>query len=106
MGLCNIIIFYYISNKMQRYTVYFIWKLLYIFRLVTPPISRSANNCIYSVWYLSHGYCYLPLLWKGWNWFDCAAGGVCLTLRLLDAVSVQQPFTYAKPEAASAVLGS
>jgi hypothetical protein len=30
----------------------------------------------------------------------------CWTLRLLDAYSIQQPFTYAKPEAASAVLGS
>ena len=44
------------SNKMQRYTVYFIWKLLYKFRVVSPPIIRSANN-----WYLSHRYCYLPL---------------------------------------------
>jgi hypothetical protein len=39
---------------MQRYTVYFIWKLLYIFRVVPSPIIRSANNCIYSIWYLSH----------------------------------------------------
>ena len=46
-------IFYYIFNKMQRYTVYFIWKLLYMFRVVPPPIIRSANNCIYSIWYLS-----------------------------------------------------
>ena len=46
---------------MQRYTVYFIWKLLYMFRVVPPPIIRSANNCIYSIWYLSHRYCYLPL---------------------------------------------
>jgi len=53
-----------ISNKMQRYTVYFIWKLLYMFRVVPPHILRSANNCIYSIWYLSHRYCYLPLLWK------------------------------------------
>jgi len=45
---------------MQLYTVYFIWKLLYIFRVVQPPIIRSAYNCIYSIWYLSHGYCYLP----------------------------------------------
>jgi hypothetical protein len=30
MGPCIVIIFQYISNKMQRYTVYFIWKLLYI----------------------------------------------------------------------------
>ena len=39
----------YISNMMQCYTVYFIWKLLYMFRVVPPPIIRSANNCIYSI---------------------------------------------------------
>jgi len=61
MGSCIIRIFYYISNKMQRYTVYFIWKLLYMFWVVPPPIIRSANKCIYSIWYLSHCYCYLPL---------------------------------------------
>jgi hypothetical protein len=44
------------SNKMQCYTVYFIWKLLYVFRVV-PPIIKSANNCIYSIWYWSHRYC-------------------------------------------------
>jgi hypothetical protein len=32
-----------------------------MFRLVPPPIIRSANNCIYSIWYLSLRYCYLPL---------------------------------------------
>ena len=32
---------------MQRYTVYFIWKLFYMFRVVPSPIIRSANNCIY-----------------------------------------------------------
>jgi len=52
---------------MQRYTVYFIWKLLYMFRVVSPPIIRSAYNCIYIIWYLSHHYCYLPLSWKSWN---------------------------------------
>jgi len=46
--------FQYISNKMQRYTVYFIWKLLCMFRVVPPPIIRSAYNCIYNIWYLSH----------------------------------------------------
>jgi len=51
---------------MQRYTVYYIWKLLYMFRVVPPPIIRSAYNCIYSIWYLSHGYCSLPLSWKSW----------------------------------------
>jgi len=44
---------------MQRYTVYFIWELLYMFRLVLPPIVRNSNNCIYSIWYLSRLYCYL-----------------------------------------------
>jgi hypothetical protein len=50
----------YSYNKMQCYTDYFIWKLLYMFRVVPPPIIRSANNCIYSIWYLSDRYCYLP----------------------------------------------
>ena len=39
-----------------------IWKLLYMFRVVSPPIITSAYNCIYSIWYLSHRYCYLSLL--------------------------------------------
>ena len=29
-----------------------------MFRVVPPPIIRSANNCMYSIWYLSHHYCY------------------------------------------------
>jgi len=32
-----------------------------MFRVLPPPIIRSANNCIYSIWYLSHRYWYLPL---------------------------------------------
>ena len=54
----------------------YVWKLLYTFRVVPPPIIRSSYNCIYSIWYLSHRYCYLPLSWKSWNWFQCAVGGV------------------------------
>jgi len=61
---------------MQRYTVYFIWKLLYMSWVVPSPIIRSENNCIYSIWYLLRRYCYLPLSWKSWNWFECAVGGV------------------------------
>jgi len=57
-------IFQYISNKMQCYTVYYIWKPLYMFWVVPPPIIRSAYNCIYSIWYLSRRYCYLPLSWN------------------------------------------
>jgi hypothetical protein len=52
---------------MQRYTIYFIRKLLYMFRVVPSPIIRSANNCIYSISYLSHRYCYMPLSWKSWK---------------------------------------
>jgi len=72
----NIYMYSNMSDKMQSYTVYFIWKLLYMFRVVPAPIIRSANNCIYSIWDLSHRYCYLPLSWKSWNWFECAVGGV------------------------------
>jgi len=61
---------------MQRYTVYYIRKLLYMFRVVPPPIIRSAYNCVYCIWYLSHRYCYLPLSWNSWNRFEFAVGGV------------------------------
>jgi hypothetical protein len=47
-----------------------------MFRVVLPSIIRSAYKCIYSIWYLSHRYCYLPLSWKSWNRFECAVGGV------------------------------
>jgi hypothetical protein len=82
---------------MQHYTVCFIWKLLYMFRVVLSPIIRSANNCIYSIWYLSHRYCYLPLSWKSWNRFECAVGGVShpqhlvfVTQLLLSAAIVEE----------------
>jgi hypothetical protein len=39
----------------------YIWRLLYMFRVLLPPIIRSAYNCIYNIWYLSHRYCCLPL---------------------------------------------
>jgi len=61
---------------MQRYILYFIWKLFYVFRAVPSPIIRSVRNCIYSIWYLSHRYCYLPLSCKSWNRFECAVGGL------------------------------
>jgi len=43
---------------MQRFTVYFIWKLLYMFWVILPLIIRNTYNCIYSICYLSHRYCY------------------------------------------------
>jgi hypothetical protein len=81
---------------MQRYTIYFIWKLLYMFWVVPSPIIRSANNCIYSIWYLSHRYCYLP------RHSGRVVAGRCRVQQLHG----QQPSTYAQPEAANADLGS
>jgi hypothetical protein len=67
----------YIGRKVLKVKQFiYIWKLLYMFRVILPPIIRSAYNCIYSIWYLSHRYCYLPLSWKSWNRFECAVGGV------------------------------
>jgi len=31
-------------------------KLLYMFRVVPSPFIRRANNCLYSIWYLSHSF--------------------------------------------------
>ena len=45
----------------------YLWKLLYMFRVVSPPIIRTTHVCIYSIWYLSNRYCYLPLLCRSWN---------------------------------------
>jgi len=61
MGPCIAILCQYMSNKMQLYTVYFICKLLHMFRVVSPPIIRSTINCIYSIWYWSTVVQYLPV---------------------------------------------
>jgi hypothetical protein len=53
------IILIYMQQDATLHSLFF-WKLLYIFRVVPSPIIRSANKCIYSMWYLSHRYCYLP----------------------------------------------
>ena len=79
MGPCIVIIFSYIYIYIyptRCNLTPFIWKLLYMFRVVPSSIIRSANKCIYSICYLSHRYCYLPLSWKSWNRFECAVGGV------------------------------
>ena len=68
----NILI--YIEQDAKLHSLFYLETAL-MFREV-PPIIRSANNCIYSIWYLSHRYCYLSLSWKSWNWFECAVGGV------------------------------
>ena len=66
----------YIQQDATLHSLFYLETALDMFRVVPPPIIRSANNSIYSIWYLSHRYCYLPLSWKSWNWFECAVGGV------------------------------
>jgi len=43
---------------MQLDIFYYIWKLLYIFLVVLPPIIRRIYSCIYSIWYWSHRTAY------------------------------------------------
>jgi len=45
-----------------------------MFRVVTPPIIRSAYNCIYSIWYLSHRDKY-QMLWIQLYAFQMMGGG-------------------------------
>jgi len=40
------------------YSLLYFCKLLYVFRVVTPPIIRSTYNCNYSIWHwLNFGKC-------------------------------------------------
>jgi hypothetical protein len=69
----NILI--YIQQDATLHSLFYLETALHVSG-GTSPIIMSTNNCIYSIWYLSHCYCYLPLSWKSWNWFWCAVGGV------------------------------
>jgi hypothetical protein len=75
MGTCIVSSFKLYPTRCNVTQFIYVWKLLYMFRVILPPTIRSAYNCIHSIWYLSHRYCYLPLSWKSWNWFECAVGG-------------------------------
>ena len=99
LGPCIVSIFQYIFNKMQLYTVYLYLETALHVSGGTSPIIRSAYNCIYSIWYLSHRYCYLLLSWKSWNRFECVVGGVhhpqhttCHTTQL-DSIATLQAFS-------------
>ena len=78
MGPCIVSIFQYCiyPTRCNITQFIYIWKLIYIFRVVLTPIIRSAYKCIYSIWYLSHRFCYLPLSRKSWNRFECTVDGV------------------------------
>ena len=86
------------SNKMQLCIKIFIIPYLYETQHVlgnTPPIIRSLKL---------H---WQPLVFRMWKVVGCVARGRCQALPdNVHQLHVQQTFTYEKPEAASAVLGS
>ena len=74
MGLCILSIFQYISNKMQRYTVY-----LYLETAVRVSAGTSTHHQERIQLYVQHLLFVTPLLLFAaisWNWFECAVGGV------------------------------
>jgi hypothetical protein len=74
MNTCIVSIFQYISNKMQRYTVY-----LYPKTALHVSGGTSTHHQERIQLYLQHLVfvtLLLPLSWKSWNRFECAVGGV------------------------------
>ena len=61
---------------------------MYMFRVVSPPIIRSTHTKLYLQYLvLVNRYCYLPLLWKSWNWFECGVGIVLICFGAVADVS-------------------
>jgi len=48
----NIVLLIYFQREATLRSLFISGKLLYMFRMVSPPIIRSKHNCIYSIWYL------------------------------------------------------
>ena len=65
----------YISNKMHLYTVYLYLETALHVLGVTSTRSQERINCICSIWYLSHRYCYLPLSWRSCSNSSTIAAG-------------------------------
>ena len=43
-----------VQRDATMYSLLYFCKLLYMFRVVTPPIIRSTYNCNYSIWHWSN----------------------------------------------------
>jgi hypothetical protein len=74
MGPCIVSIFQYISNKMQRYTVY-----LYLETALHVSGCTSTHHQERIQLYIQHLVFVTPLLLSAaisWNRFECAVGGV------------------------------
>jgi len=52
------------STRCNNIQFIYIWKLLYVFRVVSPPIIRSSYHCIYSIWHYWDRYCHLSWTWR------------------------------------------
>jgi len=50
------------------YSLLYFCNLLYMFRVVTPPIIRSIYNCNYSIWHRSNRLCYSYMC--SWWWVE------------------------------------
>ena len=78
---CKYIPLIYFQQDAKLHSSFIYGKLLYMFRAASPPIMRSTYRCICSIWYLLNRYCYLPLLWISWSWFECDVGIVLICLQ-------------------------
>ena len=56
-----------VKEDVTIYSLLHFCKLLYLFRVVPPPIIRSTYNCNHSIWHWSNRFCFLPLSWRSWN---------------------------------------
>jgi len=46
-----------VKQDVTMYSLLCFCKLLYMFRVVTPPIIRSTYKCNYSIWHWSNRLC-------------------------------------------------
>ena len=93
----NIFLLIYFQHDATLHNLFISGKLLYMFRVVSPPIISSTHNCIYSIWYLSNCYCYLQLMWKSWNRFERGVGIVLICFGAVATAPKQITHTTLKP---------
>ena len=77
----------YFKHDETLHNLFISRKLIYRFCLISPTIIRSTHTIIYRIWYLTNRYCYLPLLWKSWNCFECEVG-IILICFAVDATTL------------------
>jgi len=50
----------YVQQDATLHSLFYLETALHVSGGTTTHY-QGANNCIYSIWYLSHRYCYLPV---------------------------------------------